>query len=410
MNQFGLTAEQQQIRDMVREFVVNEVIPAKRAPRVVEAFEPLLPAALYSAASQLGLRYLTLSESAGGPGSDELTFCLVAEELARGDAGLAVQFCLTAALCDAAFNNLADEAKRNELAGTFIEDEGGFLAFVGGVVEHRGLGSDYFTREFSEEESLLARRRGDGWLLSGQVPSVDGAPVAKWLIVRAREEGGIIRYFYLPSDREGISIKAREKEKATSHDYFTATISWKHGPHGAVSLEDCPASAADELIFFGEVPALLAGGRAQTWRDAISLGIARAAFDEATAYSTMRVQGGKPIGQHEAVGILLSRMAIKLEAGRLLLWQAANSSAAHANGAEATSFTLSARSIASVFISEAAKEITLDSAEVFGAMGVMRDMPLAALVRDSLISSVAGLGVDQSLREISRAIAEYSAQ
>src|SRR5258708_38824423 len=82
-----LSAEQLEIRDTVRDFVARELKPVALKPQRLEAFEKPLLTALLDQASQMGLRTLALSEDAGGAGADNLTSCIVTDELAGGDSG-----------------------------------------------------------------------------------------------------------------------------------------------------------------------------------------------------------------------------------------------------------------------------------------------------------------------------------
>src|SRR2546425_13334812 len=84
-----LSAEQLEIRDAVRDFVAREVKPAALAPGRLEPFEKPLLTELLDQASRMGLRTLALPEERGGAGADNLTCCIVTEELAVGDPGIA---------------------------------------------------------------------------------------------------------------------------------------------------------------------------------------------------------------------------------------------------------------------------------------------------------------------------------
>ena len=93
-----LTAEQIEIRDTVRAFVRDEIKPVTLHPRRLEPFAKPLLTDLLAAASKLGLRALSLSEACGGAGADALTACIVSEELAQGDADIAVVMAHTTVL------------------------------------------------------------------------------------------------------------------------------------------------------------------------------------------------------------------------------------------------------------------------------------------------------------------------
>ena len=90
MYNLHLTPEQQEFRDTVRDFVEREIKPVILHPDHLQNFNKPVPRALLQQASEMGLRSLALSEALGGAGADHLTACIVAEELAAGDIGIAI--------------------------------------------------------------------------------------------------------------------------------------------------------------------------------------------------------------------------------------------------------------------------------------------------------------------------------
>src|SRR5919107_4483049 len=119
MYNLHLTAEQVEFRDTVREFVQNEVKPAALHPTRLEPFEKPLLGDLLDDASRMGLRTLSLAESAGGVGADTLTTCLVLEELAAGDVDLAMARGTTQGLARALFDAAMDDTQRRRFLADF---------------------------------------------------------------------------------------------------------------------------------------------------------------------------------------------------------------------------------------------------------------------------------------------------
>src|SRR5258708_24327138 len=113
-----LSAEQLEIRDTVRDFVARELKPVALKPQRLEAFEKPLLTALLDQASQMGLRTLALSEDAGGAGADNLTSCIVTEELAVGDPDIAAGLAQTAML-GRPFERLVTPQQRDRLLPPF---------------------------------------------------------------------------------------------------------------------------------------------------------------------------------------------------------------------------------------------------------------------------------------------------
>ena len=117
----------------------------------------------------------------------------------------------------------------------------------------------------------------------------------------------------------------------------------------------------------------------------MNLGIGRIAYEAALEYARLRIQGGQPILQHEAIGTMLADMAIKLEAARNLVWHAAWALDHPDALADGSLSNLPLQTIAEVFTSEIVHKVTLDAALIFGGSGVMRDLPMQKYVRDALI-------------------------
>jgi alkylation response protein AidB-like acyl-CoA dehydrogenase len=113
----------------------------------------------------------------------------------------------------------------------------------------------------------------------------------------------------------------------------------------------------------------------------IALGIARAAYDKALEYAEVRVQGGQPIVRHQAMQLLLADMAIRVEAARGLVWQAAQSIA---KGQP----SLKLSSMAKTFASDAAVANATDAIQVLGGYGYMHEYGVEKLLRDAKLTQI----------------------
>ena len=123
--------------------------------------------------------------------------------------------------------------------------------------------------------------------------------------------------------------------------------------------------------------------RAAPLHAAVNLGLGRAAYEAALDYAKLRRQGGRNIVEHQAIGTKLADCAIKLELARNLIWKAAWA-LDHPESASSLS-DLPHHVAARVYTAEAVNEVALLAAECFGAMGVMRDMPLQKYVHDAMV-------------------------
>jgi alkylation response protein AidB-like acyl-CoA dehydrogenase len=400
MYNLHLTAEQLEIRDTVRDFVARRVKPVMLKAERLDACDRRLPMTLLEQASRLGLRTLALAEDEGGAGADQLTCAIVTEELAAGDADLAAAFAETSRLGKILFGPAMTAAQRHRLLPRFADNERCHLAFA----RHEpgadaGLGANYHrpVAAASDIKTTAVKSIDGDWIVTGVKDCVANAPVAGLFAVAARIAGrqstGIV---IVPAEAPGLTVRAHEG-------------AWRHGPCGEVAFEDCrvpadnllPDDAAD-LLERDE-----ASGRGSVLMQAVNLGIGRAAYEAALDYARLRVQGGRPIIEHQAIGTKLAEIAVKLEVARAAVWQAAFACDHPEAYADRSLADLPLQVIAQVFTAQAMLEATKDAAEVFGAMGVMRDMPMQKYVQDARICLHRGEGSRDAKLRIAEALAGY---
>ncbi|MBI3045118.1 MAG: acyl-CoA dehydrogenase family protein [Betaproteobacteria bacterium] len=385
MYDLHLTPEQLEFRDTVRDFVEREVKPAALNPKRLEPFEKPLLMDVLDKASQMGLRALALREEAGGAGADGLTACIVLEELGAGDVDVAVVLGRTATLAHTLFDRLMTAEQRKRFLPKFIEDDAYHLAFAGrdpgagfGWSYHRPLGAEAGAEP-------VADRRGNEWVINGAIPFVANAPVAKLFAVQVRANAkkagaGGVSTLLVPRDAPGLTV--REPLKAVGE-----AVRWHHGSGAGVVFKDCRVPADHLLGNEGRSPLASDAEHARgvPALAAVNLGLGRAAYDAAVDYSKMRRQGGRSIIEHQAIGTKLADCAIRLELARNMIWKAAWSLDHGDAGAGRGGAELPLHVVARVYTAEAVNEVALLSAECFGAMGVMRDMPLQKYVHDAMV-------------------------
>src|SRR5215467_9181000 len=125
-----LSPEQIEIRDTVRDLVARGIKPFALQSARLEAGDRRLPIPLLEQASRMGLRVLALSEASGGAGVDNLTCCIVTEELATGDPDIAAVLSHTATLAHVLFDPLVSAEQRSHHLPAFLADDGCHLAFA----------------------------------------------------------------------------------------------------------------------------------------------------------------------------------------------------------------------------------------------------------------------------------------
>ena len=201
----------------------------------------------------------------------------------------------------------------------------------------------------------------------------------------------------VPADAPGVSVRAHDN-------------AWLHGACGEVAFKDCKVPAGN--LLGDDAAALLTGadapGRGNPLAQALNLGIGRAAYEAALDYAHLRVQGGRPLIEHQAIATKLAEIAIRLEIARSrrsgrrpglpIIREAV---------ADRSLPDLPLQTIAQVFTSEAIMKAAKDAAEMFGAMGVMRDMPLQKYIHDARVCQHSGDGNTDAKLRIAEELAGY---
>ncbi|MGH6789654.1 MAG: acyl-CoA dehydrogenase family protein [Pseudolabrys sp.] len=398
MYNLHLSAEQLEIRDTVRDFVNGEIKPVVLKADRLDAADRTLPMGLLDKASQMGLRTLALSEALGGAGADHLTACIVAEELAVGDPDIAAGLMETSRLGHILFDHAMSDAQRDKLLPKFLTDDRFHLAFAQREPDSdTKLGVNYHRPAVVEVPvHTTAAKAGNGdWIVNGTKVRVANAPIARLIAVEAAIAGRAgTAILLVPADAPGVSVRVPEK-------------TWHHGPCGEVTFKDC--RLPPDHLLGGNTAALVADthGRGIPLAQALNLGIARAAHEAAIDYGKLRVQGGRPIIEHQAIGTKLAECAIKLEVARAAVWQAAWASDHPEGYADRSLPDLPLQTVAQVFTAEMMLKATKDAVEVFGAMGVMRDMPLQKYVNDARVCLHSGDGNTDAKLRIAEALAGY---
>jgi butyryl-CoA dehydrogenase len=370
----SFTQEQEDFRRTVARFVDAEVVP--QAEAIDERGE--FPRELFKrigAHGWLGLRY---PEAYGGADADMVTYCLLAEELARGSLSVAAAAAMQSLMgtyfvykhgSDALRAKYLTPALRGDLVATFALTE-------------PNAGSDV------ANITTRAERRGDRWVLHGAKTWVTNAPVADMLTVAAKTSGerGLKNIALFLLDR--ATMRGITLGKAIDKMAVRASVT------GEILLED--VEVPDEHLLGGEtggvdtIGAILAEIRIMT--AALSVGLARAAYGAALAYARERVAFGKPIGEHQAISFKLADMLTSLQAAALMTYQAAaRLDAGRPIGREAA--------MAKLFASETAVRVTDEAARIFASYGLAMEYPVQRYFRDARFLLPGG-GTSEILRLI----------
>jgi butyryl-CoA dehydrogenase len=352
------TPEQEAFRKSVARFVEAEVVPAAQALDERGEF----PVALFRRIGELGWLGLRYPEKYGGAGADTTTYCLFAEELARGSLSVAAAACMQSLMGTHFIHAYGDEALRQRYLVPALRGE---LVATFAMTEPNA-GSDVANL------ATRAERRGEHWVLRGTKTWVTNAPVADVLTVAAKTSGerGMKNIALFLLDRRtmrGITLGKPIDKMAVR---ASAT--------GEILLEDVEVPLAHVLGGdtggVEKIGGILAEIRIMT--AALSVGLARAAYEAALAYSRERVAFGKPIGEHQAIGFKLADMLASIHAAGLMTYQAAGRlDAGRPVGREAAMTKLVA--------SEMAVKVTDEAARIFASYGLAMEYPVQRYFRDA---------------------------
>jgi alkylation response protein AidB-like acyl-CoA dehydrogenase len=369
-----LTPEQEEFRKTVARFVDAEVVPT--ADALDDAAE--FPRGLFLRLGGLGYLGLRYPEEYGGAGADMVTYCLFAEELARGSLSVAAVAAMQSLMGTYFIYRYGSEELRRRYLVPALRGE---LVCTFALTEPNA-GSDIAAM------ATRAERRGDRWVLRGGKTWVTNAPVADLLTVAAKtsDERGVKHVALFLLDRatmKGIAL-SKKIEK----------MSVRASETGEIRLDD--VEVPGDHLLGGEtggvekVGGILAEVRIMT--AALSLGLARAAYESALRYARERHAFGKPIVEHQAIAFKLADMVTSIHAAMLLTYQTAGQlDDGRAVAREAA--------MAKLFASEMAVRVTDEAARIFASYGLAMEYPAQRYFRDARFLLPGG-GTSEILRVI----------
>jgi acyl-CoA dehydrogenase len=376
MVDFALSEEQKMMQDMARDFARTEIRPlADRHYRKGEKIPREALEELEKKANALRLIDYPFPAEMGGLGiEDKLITCLIAEELHWGDAGVAVHI-TASGLAAKALEAMGtpDQAKRwltpfcnpnNDPKPPHI---GAFCLTEPGAGSHvTGLATS-------------ARRDGSDWILNGTKQFITNGGRADVYVVVAQTNPNAQTTAERVQGLAGFVVEKGAKGLQPGSDYIKWGVLASNTTE--VVLDGVRVPAENKLGADGQggmlgVYATLEATRVMVGAGA--LGIARAAFETATAYARTRVQK-KPIIEFQAVGHKLADMETQIQAARALVWKAAWMATAH------VPFTRGEGSQAKYFCGEVAVQSCLDAIQVHGGYGFMKEYDVGRWLMDAIV-------------------------
>ena len=356
-----LTEEQTALRQVAADFVDREVVPHAaewdRRESVDTGIVPRL--------GKLGMLGVTIDEAYGGSGGDHLAYCLLLEELGRGDSSVRGIVSVSLGLVSKTIAAFGTEEQKREWLPQLCSGQA--LGCFGLTEPDTG----------SDAASLRCRAERDGeyWVITGSKMFITNGTWAKVALVMARTGGpgpkGITA-FLVPTDAPGFS--ARE-------------IHGKLGLRGQATAElimdgvRVPDSARLGEEGQGFMVAMRALAKGRMSLAAGCVGICAGCLQVSVEYATTRQQFGRPIAGFQLVQDLIASMALDAEAARLLVWRVADLiDRGLPFGTEA--------SMAKLFASEASVRAANAAVQVFGGYGYIDEYPVGKYLRDARVTTV----------------------
>jgi alkylation response protein AidB-like acyl-CoA dehydrogenase len=361
-----LSAEHKMLRDAARDFAQKEIAPI--AAEFDESGD--FPYATIKKMGALGFMGIEVPEQYGGAEMDTLAYVLALEEICKVDASHGVIMSVNNSLyCHGILQFGTEEQKKN---------------FITPVASGSAVGAYSLTEPQSGSDAGTMKSRavrdGDFYVLNGRKSWVTSGPVADYFVVfmmtdpEKKQKG--VSAFLVDGKTKGL-VRGRKEPKLGIRASATSEL----------LFEDCRIPVENRLGAEGEgfkiAMTVLDAGRIGIASQA--LGIAEAAYEAARQYAGQREAFGQPIGAFQGTGFKIADMKTRIEASRLLIYNAAI--AKENSKSTGKRYSLEA-SMAKLFASETAMFVTHHSLQIHGGMGYSKDLPVERYFRDAKITEI----------------------
>ena len=359
---FQLTREQELVRQMVREFAINEVKPIAAEIDETERF----PMENVEKMAKLGMLGIPFSTEYGGAGGDTLSYIIAVEELSKvcGTTGVIVS--AHTSLCASLIEQFGNKDQKDRYLSDLAT--GRKLGAFG--LTEPGAGTD------AAGQQTIAVLDGDNYILNGTKIFITNGGVADTFIIFAMTDKSKgtrgISAFIVEKDFEGFSIGKKEDKLGIRASSTTELV-----------MTNCIVPKANligqEGKGFGIAMKTLDGGRIGIAAQA--LGIAEGAFEEAVNYMKERKQFNRPLAAFQGLQWMIAEMDTKIEAAKHLVYKAAWLKD------NKLPYTVEAAR-AKLFAAEVAMDVTTKAVQIFGGYGYTKEYPVERMMRDAKITEI----------------------
>ncbi len=359
---FSLSDEQRAVRDAVRRFAENEVRPVADEYNEQHRY----PRELVRQGAEVDLVAPTLSSEYGGGDMDRISGAIVTEELWRGDPGVGGAIALAGFGAD-----MVDSYGSEEIKEEWLPKVASGEAIAAMAISEPAHGSDIAGMETKAEKD------GNKWVLNGNKMWISNGNVASFVVVMAKTEPEAgykgISAFLVPTDRDGFKAETIDNKLGIRAQDLAELLL------NDVRIPERYLIGERDRGFY-QLMDFLNKGRVNV--AAQGVGVAQAAWEEARDYAMEREQFDHPISEFQAIRHKIAEMQTKIEASRSLTYRAAQ--AVQEDREEVRHLC----SMAKLFASERANEVTDEAVQIFGGSGYVSDYPVERYFRDARITKI----------------------
>jgi alkylation response protein AidB-like acyl-CoA dehydrogenase len=356
-----LSEEERLFQSSVREFADAEIKPYVREMDEKQKIRPEIIQKCF----ELGLMGIEPGEEYGGSGGSFFMACLAIEELARVDPSISVCVDVNNTLTINAFLNYGTEAQKKKYITRLATDTVGAYC-----LSEAGSGSDAFAMQTRAED------KGDHYLINGRKMWITNGNEAGLFIVFANADPGKgyrgITAFIVEKDFPGFSVGKKEDKLGIRASSTCELL-----------FDNCRAPKENVLGEFGKgyKIAIETLNEGRIGIGAQMVGLAQGAYEAARAYTKERKQFGQSLSEFQGVQFQIAEMATKIEAARLMVYNAARLK-------DAKLPFIKQAAMAKLFASEIAEEVSSLAVNLYGGYGYVKDYPVEKFFRDSKIGQI----------------------
>jgi alkylation response protein AidB-like acyl-CoA dehydrogenase len=367
---FKLTERQLELQALARKFAQEELRPQSRELDKIVDPAKLYPLDLIRKASKVGLRTAKIPEAAGGLGADIITECLILEELAWADGGFAMLIqhpWREGSILEGA----TTPEQRKRFFEPFMADDSYMTSYA---ITEPHSGSDHtlpYTEELNAGVTTSAVLEGDHWVLNGTKRFITNSQNANVIIVHVRTDPTVpwnegLSLIVVPKDAPGFRVLKQQDKSGL-----------RLNPNGDIAFENCRVPKDNLLGEVNKAHAIIRkyGKGTKTKGASRAIGIARACYDEALAFTKQRRQGGKLLIDHQVIA-------------RTMIWRAAT--AVDQGLPESQRL----EGMAKITATDTVAEVARRALELFGSWGIGRETQMEKLTRDASMMLHAPAGND----------------